>query len=39
MGPEGGDAGGEIIAKGTPEEISKQYKNSFTGEWLKKMGI
>ena len=39
MGPEGGDAGGEIIAKGTPEEISKQHKTSFTGEWLKKMGI
>ena len=27
LGPEGGDAGGEIIAKGTPEEISKNTKS------------
>lgn len=36
MGPEGGDKGGEIIAKGTPEEIIK-IKNSYTGLWLKKI--
>ena len=35
LGPEGGDAGGEVIASGTPEEISK-CKNSYTGEYLKK---
>jgi excinuclease ABC subunit A len=34
MGPEGGDGGGEIIAKGTPEEIVK-VPNSFTGQYLK----
>ena len=34
LGPEGGDFGGKIIAKGTPEEISK-CKSSFTGEFLK----
>ena len=33
MGPEGGIAGGEIIAKGTPEKVSKQ-KNSYTGQFL-----
>ncbi len=36
LGPEGGDAGGEIIAQGTPEEVAK-CKNSYTGEYLKKM--
>jgi excinuclease ABC subunit A len=35
LGPEGGDAGGEIIAEGTPEEVSKS-KASYTGEFLKK---
>ncbi len=34
IGPEGGDAGGEIIAKGTPEEIVK-IKKSYTGQYLK----
>ncbi len=36
MGPEGGDKGGEIIAHGTPEEVSRVDK-SYTGEYLKKM--
>jgi len=36
LGPEGGDKGGELIAKGTPEEIIKN-KNSYTGQYLKKM--
>jgi excinuclease ABC subunit A len=35
LGPEGGDAGGKIIAKGTPEDIVK-VKRSFTGQFLKK---
>ena len=35
LGPEGGDAGGQIIAEGTPEEVSKQ-KGSYTGAYLKK---
>lgn len=34
LGPEGGNGGGEIIACGTPEEISKCEK-SFTGQFLK----
>lgn len=34
LGPEGGSGGGEIIACGTPEEISKCEK-SFTGHFLK----
>ena len=38
LGPEGGDEGGEIIAVGTPEEVAKNEK-SYTGLWLKKMGI
>ena len=36
LGPEGGDGGGTIIAEGTPEEIAKN-KNSYTGQFLKKM--
>ncbi|MBQ8299473.1 MAG: excinuclease ABC subunit UvrA [Clostridia bacterium] len=35
LGPEGGIRGGEIIAEGTPEEISKN-ENSHTGRFLKK---
>ena len=34
LGPEGGDGGGEIIAEGTPEEITKN-KKSITGKFLK----
>lgn len=33
LGPEGGDGGGEIVATGTPESITKQEK-SFTGKYL-----
>jgi excinuclease ABC subunit A len=34
MGPEGGDAGGEIIITGTPEEVAA-HKSSYTGEYLR----
>ena len=34
MGPEGGEAGGEIIATGSPESIAKQT-SSYTGHFLK----
>ena len=34
LGPEGGDGGGEIIASGTPEEVSAT-DTSFTGQFLK----
>ena len=36
LGPEGGDAGGEIMAQGTPEEVAK-VKKSYTGQFLKKV--
>ena len=36
LGPEGGDGGGMIIAKGTPEQIAK-VKESYTGHYLKKV--
>ena len=36
LGPEGGDNGGKFIAKGTPEEVSKNNK-SYTGKYLKKI--
>lgn len=35
IGPEGGDNGGTVIAKGTPEEVVKN-KKSYTGKYLKK---
>jgi excinuclease ABC subunit A len=35
LGPEGGDAGGEIVAEGTPEEVT-EHRRSYTGEFLKK---
>jgi excinuclease ABC subunit A len=34
LGPEGGDAGGELIGEGTPEQILK-IKDSYTGKYLK----
>lgn len=34
LGPEGGSGGGQIIAEGTPEEVS-QVKGSHTGQFLK----
>lgn len=34
LGPEGGDAGGELIAQGTPEEIAKS-SISYTGKYLR----
>ena len=34
LGPEGGDAGGYVVATGTPEEIMKT-KGSYTGSYLK----
>jgi len=36
LGPEGGDKGGYVVAKGTPEEVSK-VKESHTGTFLKKL--
>lgn len=36
MGPEGGDRGGTVIAKGTPEEVAR-VKKSYTGQFLKKI--
>jgi excinuclease ABC subunit A len=34
LGPEGGDAGGEIVAAGTPEDVA-QVAKSYTGQFLK----
>ena len=36
IGPEGGDAGGEIVATGTPEEVAENDR-SHTGRYLKPM--
>jgi len=36
LGPEGGDAGGEVIATGTPEEVAA-VEGSYTGMFLKKV--
>jgi excinuclease ABC subunit A len=36
MGPEGGAAGGQIIAEGTPEQVARN-KQSYTGRYLAKM--
>ncbi len=34
LGPEGGDAGGEIVASGTPDEVARVAR-SYTGQYLK----
>ncbi|MBI2752051.1 MAG: excinuclease ABC subunit UvrA [Betaproteobacteria bacterium] len=35
LGPEGGDAGGRVVAEGTPEEVAAN-KASYTGQYLKR---
>lgn len=36
MGPEGGSGGGQVVAEGTPEDVTK-VKDSFTGDYLKQL--
>jgi excinuclease ABC subunit A len=36
LGPEGGDAGGQVLAQGTPEEVAAEPR-SYTGHFLKRM--
>ncbi len=36
MGPQGGDAGGQIIAEGTPEDVAR-VKESYTGQYLREL--
>ena len=36
LGPEGGDGGGQVVATGTPEEVSK-CKESYTGQYLRRV--
>jgi excinuclease ABC subunit A len=38
LGPEGGDAGGRIVAEGTPEQIGA-VKESYTGQYLRAAGV
>jgi excinuclease ABC subunit A len=36
LGPEGGDAGGRVVATGTPEEVA-EVPESYTGQYLKQL--
>jgi excinuclease ABC subunit A len=36
LGPEGGDAGGRVVAVGTPEQVARNNQ-SYTGKFLAKM--
>jgi len=36
IGPEGGDGGGQVVAKGTPEKVA-EVQGSYTGKYLKPM--
>ena len=36
LGPEGGPAGGEVVAAGTPEEIAR-VERSYTGRYLRRV--
>lgn len=38
IGPDGGNAGGMVVAQGTPEVVANN-KASYTGIWLKKLGL
>lgn len=37
LGPEGGEGGGRVIVTGTPEEVAKYQKESWTGKYLKEV--
>jgi excinuclease ABC subunit A len=37
LGPEGGENGGKVVVTGTPEEVAKYYKESWTGKYLKEV--
>jgi len=37
LGPEGGDAGGRLVAAVPPEEVAR-VKQSYTGQFLRKVG-
>jgi excinuclease ABC subunit A len=36
LGPEGGEAGGEVIATGTPEQVA-EVEESYTGQFLRRV--
>ena len=36
LGPEGGDAGGEVVAEGTPEQVA-EVAESYTGQLLRRV--
>jgi excinuclease ABC subunit A len=36
LGPEGGEAGGEVIATGTPEQVA-EVEESYTGQFLRRI--
>lgn len=37
LGPEGGDKGGKLVVAGTPEEVAKYHKESWTGKFLREV--
>lgn len=37
LGPEGGDKGGRVVVSGTPEEVAKYHKESYTGKYLREV--
>jgi excinuclease ABC subunit A len=36
LGPEGGEAGGEVVAAGTPEDVA-EVEESYTGQYLRRI--
>ena len=37
LGPEGGDKGGRVVVTGSPEEVAKYHKESYTGKFLREV--
>jgi excinuclease ABC subunit A len=37
LGPEGGEHGGRVVARGTPRQVARAHRRSHTGRYLEEL--